>query len=575
MGQTARGPRLPVTRAEVAFLAAAASATAALHLTMFGQPMLNSDESSLQIMGLTVFSEPGGTWHEYSMNFGSRLDRFPVQFAPYIGALGAYASLPFTYALGPTVEAVRAYNMAVAISIQLAVYLVARQLFSRSSAVIAAGALGAFPFFVFFSRQGTMYDWIILAVALLAVYFGVRFVRGGSLLFLAAAVLSAWLVIWGYLYALWPVLGMLAALPFCVASARHRRRDLRRAALCFAVFGLAGFAPFAAQFAAGAGGSWLGFLLETVTGDNVYVATDNADIAGNLSGRLGHLHDLLTRPALGLWGALHVYTPWNPFDPAFAVLLGAGALAGAAAVICRWEGWRRFAGLFTVLAVTVACSSFTVTGLNPVQLGVAVPFAFVLMGGGLGRAVGWLAGIGRLKKAGLREWHLVAVIVAAVAASQAPHLHAGFADMASEPGSAYMRAAGDLDAYLSAEDIAPVALDWWTQRSLVLVLYGDPVPVAFVSSSWEKHLEFDDDVRAELRAVESPVDLEDAAFVLYMYPEELDCAGDVPPTDMRSNQCAQTYLVESLAERAGLGVETTDFDLPDGTPYYRVLRAVP
>lgn len=44
---------------------------------------------------------------------------------------------------------------------------------------------------------------------------------------------------------------------------------------------------------------------------------------------------------------------------------------------------------------------------------------------------------------------------------------------------------------------------------------------------------------------------------------------------MRSNQCAQTYLVESLAERAGMGVETTDFDLPDGTPYYRVLRAVP
>ena len=562
-----------VSRAEAAFLCAAATATAMLHLTMFGYPMLNPDETTFFAMQLTFFGGPGSPEYELGTSLGSHWGPLPVQFAPYIGALGAYASLPFSYALGPSMEAVRAYNMAVAISVQLAVYLVARHLFSRSSAVIAAGALGAFPFFVFFSRQGTMYDWVILAIALLVVYFGIRFVRGGSLLFLAAAVLSAWLMIWGYLYALWPVLGMLAALPFCVASARRRRRDLRRAALCAVALGLVGFAPFAAQFASGAGGSWLGFLLQTVTGDNVHVAADNTDVAGNLSGRLGHLHDLLTRPAMGLWGALHVHTPWNPFNPAFAILLGAGASVGAAAVLRRAEGWRRFAGLFTVLAVTVACSSFTVTGLNPVQLGVAVPFAFVLMGGGLGRATAWLSG--RLERTGLRQWHLVVVIVAVVAASQAPHLHAGFADMAEEPGSRYMRAAGDLDAYLSAEGAVPVALDWWTQRSLVLVLYGDPVPVAFVSSSWEKHLEFNDNVRAELRTVQSPVDLEDAAFVMYTYPEELDCAGDVSPVDMRSNQCAQEYLVESLAERAGLKVETNDFGLPDGTPYYRVLRAVP
>ena len=567
VGQRAeRGPRLPVTRAEVAFLAAAASATAALHLTMFGQPMLNSDESSLQIMGLTVFSEPGSAWHEYSMNFGSRLGQFPVQFAPYIGALGAYASLPFTYALGPTVEAVRAYNMAVAISVQLAVYLVARQLFSRSSAVIAAGALGAFPFFVFYSRQGSMYDWAVLPILLLSVWFGVRFARGGSAWFLAAAALSAGLAVWGYLYALWPVLGMLSALLLM------QRRDLRRAALCCAVLGLVGLALLGAQHGASSGGSLASFLLDTAREDTSYLrpGTDNAAVLSNLSVRAGHLHDLLTRPVMGLYGANMHYLAWNPHDPTFAVLLGAGASVGAAAIVWSGEYRRRFAGLLAVLGATVAASTVTVTVLNPVQLGVAVPFAFVLMGGGLGRATAWLSG--RLEKTGLRQRHLVVVIVAVVAASQAPHLHAGFSAMHDEPGSGYRQAAAQLGAYLKETGSSPAAMDWWTFKSLFIVLGGEHAP-SDLYGPWENRA-FDDETRELLRAAQSPVPVgEETAFVLYMYPEYLDCGRDLSPPDIpRSNQCAQAYFVESLAERAGLGVESVDFDLPDGTPYYRVLR---
>ena len=571
VGQRAeRDPRLPVTRAEVAFLAAAASATAALHLTMFGQPMLNSDESSLQIMGLTVFSEPGGTWYEYSMNFGSRLGQFPVQFAPYIGALGAYASLPFTYALGPTVEAVRAYNMAVAISIQLAVYLVARQLFSRSSAVIATGALGAFPFFVFYSRQGSMYDWAVLPVLLLSVWFGVRFARGGSAWFLAAAALSAGLAVWGYLYALWPVLGVLAALPLAL-----RRADLRRAALCCAVLGLAGLALLGAQHAASSGGSLASFLLDTAREDTSYLrpGTDNAAVLPNLSVRAGHLHDLLTRPVMGLYGANMHYLAWNPHDPTFAVLLGAGASVGAAAVIRRTD-WRGFVVMLAVVGATVAASTVTVTVLNPVQLGVAVPFAFVLMGGGLGRASAWLANTAKLKKAGLRQWHLVVVTVAVVAASQAPHLHAGFSAMHDEPGSGYRQAAAQLGAYLKETESSPAAMDWWTFKSLFIVLGGAHAP-SDLYGPWENK-EFDDEARALLRSAPSPVPVgKDTAFVLYMYPEELDCSSDLSSSDIpRSNQCAQTYFVESLAGSAGLEVESADFDLSDGTPYYRVLRMV-
>lgn len=577
-GIHARGwPR--IARAEAAFLIAATSSMTSLHLVMFGMPMLNPDETTLFVMSLTLFGEPGSALHDLGARLGTHWGSFPAQFTLYIGALGAYASLPFHYAFGPSVEAVRSYNLFVALVLQLAIYATTRELFSKTPAMLATATFSALPFVIFFSRQSTMYDWIILPIALFVLYAGTRFVRGGSFWFLAAAVLAAWLIIWAYLYALWPVLGMIAALPFCVMSFRKRRPErsaLAKAVLCAAVVGLAGFAPFAAQYATSQGGSWISFLIDTVNGDNANVTTDNSDVLFNLAVRLDHLQGVLTKPVYGLLGAFHVHTYWNPVNPAFAVLLAAGAAVAGMEVCRRRAGWGRFAGLFVVVATIIASSAFTVTSLNPMQLGVVLPFAFVLAGGGLGRATAWLAGTGRLKKAGLRQDHLAVAVIAVTVASQIPHVYEGFVDISEEPESEYMQAAGDLDAYLTDNGLTPIAMDWWTSKSLVLLLDGDPVPVAFVSRMWEKHQEFNQEIRDALQATESPVEIgENTAFVIYMYPAELDCSGDLRPSEMRSNQCAQAYLAESLADRAGLRADVVDFDLPDGTPYYRVLQMAP
>lgn len=556
--------------AEAAFLAAALGIMASLHLVLFGLPMLNPDESSWLIMGLTLFSGPGSAGHDYVMaNMMGHLGPFPVQYSPYIGTLGSYTSLPFSYALGPSVEAIRAYNMFVVLVLQLALYATTRELFSRTPAMMATAAFSAFPFVIFFSRQSSMYDWIILPITLFVLWAGVRFVRGGSLWHLAAAVLSCWLIIWAYLYSVWPVLGMLAALPFCIASFRKRRPGIRRAFLWALVLGLAGFAPFAAHYAAGSG-SLLSFLADVVNEDTPYLRpdTDNADVLSNLSVRSGHLWDLLTGPATGFDFAKAYYMDWSPFNPAFAVLLAAGAAAAGMDMYERRPGWGRFAGLLAVIFTIVVVSAFTVTTLRPIQLGIMLPFAFALIGGGLGRATARLAGAGRLKKAGLRQAHLAAIIIGATIASQAPHVYEGFVQMRDEPGSGYMQAADELGA--SLDGYVPVAMDWWTYKSLFIMLDGRHVPY-HAHGPWEAR-EFNPEVRKELGAHQSPVPLENSAFVLYMYPYELDCTGDLSPSDMpRSNQCAEAYFVESAADRAGLAVEAADFDLPDGTPYYRVL----
>ena len=562
--------------AEAAFLAAALGTMASLHLVLFGMPTLNPDESSLIIMGLTLFSEPGSAWYDYGLLQGSRIGPFPFQFSPYIGALGAYTSLPFSYALGPSVEAVRAYNMFVVLVLQLALYAATRELFSRTPAMIATAAFSAFPFVIFFSRQSSMYDWIILPITLFILWAGVRFVRGGSFWHLAAAVLSCWLIIWAYLYSVWPVLGMLAALPFCIMAFKKRRpvRALRKDVLCAIVLGVTGFVPFIAQYATNPEGSLIQLLLDVVYEDTMYLhhSTDNSAVLTNLHIRLAQMYDLLAKPETAFVFAKNWYGDWNPFNPTFVVLLGASTVVAGFEIYKRRLGWGTFAGLSVVVFTIIVSSTFTVSVLNTATLGIMLPFVFVLIGGGLGRATTMLARMRWLKKSRLSQVHLAAFIVGITVASQIPYVYGGFAYMHGDPANMYMHAADGLRTYLNDNNADPVSMGWYTHKSLFMVLGGDLVP-SHIHGPWNLP-EFNSDVRKMLDTAEIQVG-ENTAFVLYMYPEEIDCSNDLEAFDIpRSNQCAQTYFVESLADRMDLGANVTDFDLPDGKPYYRVLHLV-
>ena len=577
--------RIRGRNADAALLSALAAAVATMHMIHFGLPQINTDEVSHFLMNLALVSEPGSAQSAYFVFGGSHVGPFPIFFSKYVGALGAYASAPFHYVLGSGVDAVRSYNMAVAITITLALYLVARQMFSRAAAAVSASALAAFPLFVFYSRQSTMYDWIILAVALAVLYFGVRFVRGRSVWNLGAAVLLSSVVIWAYLSSAWFVLGAAAATPVCYASMRARGlRITKKMALAGAVFALAGAAPFLAHYALIPDYSYISLILVTLedaaSGEpsaRLAPGTDNSAFLQNVATRSGHLHLLLTSPAMGFWSS-GVRQPDgadlgpSAYDPTFAVLFLAGVGAALAEVARRGPRRNAMAGLLVLLAVIFAASTFTVTVLNPLQLGLMLPFVFLLIGGGADGATRWLAGRKILERRGVGQRHLVLLLVCTVAISQAPNIYGGFELLDGDLARDYAVPAGALGKHLSDNGLTPVVMDWNTHKSLFFVLDGKSLPLRIIGE-FEK-FEWNQQIRDGMHTAES-ADLvrDDLLFVIYSYPEILDCSRDLSPPDIAaSNQCAQAYFVESAAERNGLDVIVKDFDLPNGYPYYRTLQ---
>ena len=566
---------------DAAAVSVLASAMAAMHLVHFGSPPLDVDEVSFFLLNLSLISEPGSDWYQYSQSTGQRVGPFPVLYFPYIGALGAYASAPFQYFLGPGIEAVRLYNLFTAILIQAALYATARYVFSRGAAVASAGLFTALPTAVFFSRQGILYDWIILAAALFVLYFGARFVRGGGLPNLGAAVLLSFVIIWAYLSSLWFVLGALAALPVCYASFRARGlRITKRAALAGTAFVVLGAAPFAAHHAASPDYSHVSILLQTAGGQSQFLRsdTDNLDYLANLHVRADNVHAMLAEPLTGLefariraesadpdrWRALG----GGP-DATFLVLLGAGAAAALADIAQRRRYRRRMAGLLVLLAVMMLASAFTVTVFNEMQMGIILPFAFLLMGAGVDSALRRISGL-KSRLAKVPQQLLLLAVVAAAAALQYPAIGAGLGLIGEDPAAGHLQASADLGRYIDDNGLEPVVLDWYTHRTLFFALEGSHVPL---DPRAEAHRRGADFAGRQLAAEDAGLVRDDILFVMYSYPKLLDCGGGFPPqADMARSQCAQTHFVESAAERNGLGVVVTDFELPGGHPYYRTFQ---
>ena len=576
-------PGLAKSAPDALFLSAAAAATAAMHAVHFGLPQLNPDEVSLFLTNLSLISEPGSAWYERSRGYGVFLGPFPVLYAQYIGALSAYASAPFHYAFGPGVEAVRFYNMFAAVAVQSALYLTARLMYSRAAAAVSASAFAVFPTAVFFSRQGIVYEWIVLAVALAVLYFGTRFVRGGGIWSLGAAILLSFVMIWAYLSSLWFVLGIIAALPVCVASLRARgRRITSKTALAGAALVIAGSAPFVAHYLADPDSSYIGFILLTVDADSpssgyLHHDTDNSDILGNLALRSGHLHSVLSRPSAGFaFAGLDGLQDYHrAYDATFPALFLAG-IAAALAEIIRCGPYRRgMAGLLVALAAMFVASTFTVSALGRMQMVIMLPFIFLLIGCGTDRAARRLARVNKLRRRGVRQAHLVVLAIAAICALQAPNLYGGFELLGSDRAAGYREAAGELGAYVQESGLTPVTMDWYTHKSLFFILEGGSAPIA--AHGEFEGLEFNAGVRDSMRTAENAgLVRADLLFVIYAYPELLDCSVDLAPSDIqRSNQCAQAYFVESAAERNGLDVVVRDFDLPNGDPYFRALQFAP
>lgn len=562
------------SRREVAFLAAAATAMAGLHLVHFGLPPVQPDETSLLFMALPMLGEPSGAYEVYAKSLSTHpyLGPFPVYYGEYIGVLGGYASLPFQWALGPSTDAIRAYSAFSAILIQASLYFAAREFFSARAAAMSAALFTSFPLAIFYSRQSLTYDWIILALCLCVLCFGMRFFKGKSLWNLCVAVALIGIMVWAYLFAAWFALGILAMLPVCVAAVRSRASIAKiRIAAALAVSAVAGAIPLILQHAMAPHASPAALILRTVSGSNAKLVSDNSSLVANLNERAVHLYEMLTRPHHGLQFAVLEYG-WHPFEPTFFVLFVVSAAFAAVWIATRAAGWKRVTGLLVMLAVMFFASTFTVSHISILQLGIMLPLIFMLVGGSLDRMISQISSRRALPKAG---GALAAGIVAAVVAVQVPVVADMYTQLANEPHAQYMHAVDSLDSHLSYSGLTPVEMDFWT-RSMFFMMDGNHVPIKTRVGA-DIGTGFDQDTRAAMLTAED-VDLvrTDVAFVIYTYPKVLDCRTDMDASAIPlSNQCLQAYFVESAAERNELDVVVQDFGLPDGTPYYRTLQMVP
>ena len=554
-------------------MAAAVAAMAGLHLVHFGLPPLQPDETSLPFMALPLLGEPTGSYESYAKGQagGLYLGPFPIFYGPYIGVLGGYASLPFQWAFGPGTDAIRAYSLFSTILIQLSLYFATREFFSARAGGAAAALFTCFPLVIFYSRQSMTYDWIVLALGLCVLYLGMRFFKGGSLWNLCTAVALIGVMLWAYLFTAWFVLGVLAALPLCAAALRSQAISKMRLAAALSASAAVGAIPLILQHAMSPYNSPAALIWRTVSGSSASLASDNWDFVSNLHLRSVHFYDILTRPHHGFQFASLEFG-WLPFEPAFFILLAASVVFAAAWVARRMKGWRRVAGLLVVLAVMFLASTFTVSHISIMQLGIMLPCVFMLIGASLDGIVARTCAAVRALRG--RGGLVVACAVAVVAASQAPVVADGFVQIADEPHSQYRHAVDGLDAYLSENGLIPVEMDFWT-RSMFFMMDGKHVTIK-ASIGADIGTGFDPESRDAMPTAED-FDLvrTDVAFVIYAYPKVLDCGADMDASMIPlSNQCGQAHFVESAAERHGLDVETRDFGLPDGTPYYRVLRMV-
>ena len=373
----------------------------------------------------------------------------------------------------------------------------------------------------------------------------------------------------------------MAATPVCYASFRARGlRITRKAALAGLAFALAGAAPFAAHYAANPGYSHVSIVLQTAGGQSQFLpaGTDNSDYLANLGVRADNFYAMLAEPLTGLEFARihadsadpgHMRALAGGPDATFLVLFGIGVAAALAEIAQRRRYRRGMAGLLVLLSVTVLASAFTVTVFNEMQLGIVLPFAFLLVGAGVDSALRRIPDL-KSKLAKVPQWHLLLAVVGTVAALQYPAICAGLDLIGEDPAAGHLQASADLGSYIDDNGLEPVVLDWYTHRTLFFALEGKHVPLDPLAEAHRRGADF---VGRPLAAEDAGLVRDDVLFVMYSYPELSDCQGAISPqADPARSQCAQADFVESAAGRRGLDVIVRDFDLPSGFPYYRTFQ---
>ena len=572
---------------EIFFLSAISLITLGFHLYDLGLPPLWPDEATFFLSGLTLTNPVDTDLYSFGSQFAWRYEQFPVAWAPYFGALSSYVSSPVHYFMGSTVEAIRIYSAITSISIVILLYFASKELFSYRVGIISSTLFTFFPLFVFWSRQSIAYEWILISILLVMIIFMMRFFKTHKYRYLCITLFFVGIGVWGYLWFAFAILAAIILLPLwyrplkkiCIEYSQNNSSHPSRHRYKLVIFGsisfIVGLIPLIVHFIIAKNASLIPFIVVTLLRDSFYkpahVEISNVNFVDNFHLRIQNFFGILTEPGNSL-SIANLSEPWS--SPSY-VILGLFIISLIFLInhiLKKKEHYKIIVGLLLFFPIILVASSFTVSAFHVMQIGLIIPFIFIVIGKFIEIAITNNNVKKIISKYKLKLDHLMALIIIGIVLTQIGIIVEGFNVLENSKTASVHVVYENLSDYLNKNKLIPVTFDFFTHKGFLFNTNGEHIPLV-IHGIWEAP-EFNDKVRKSMENAESlgVVDKK-YLFIIYSYPQLKQCDTDSNSGGW-SNQCAQFYFVESAAERNELKLETIDFNLPDGTPYLRAIKFV-
>jgi len=418
----------------------------------------------------------------------------PLMVSDYVGTVNTLLLLPFLACFGPQPIAFRLMTTLVGVAALLLYYAFTREFLGRPVALITALLLAVHPSYVFWSRQGIYLSSTMTVAA------------GGSLwawLCWRRSRRRRWLLLGAFFLGfglsakflfLWFILALAGACWLVTGIPRLWRRDLR--GFIQALF----FDLSPGQLLLG-GLAWclgasliLIYNLQTqgtfhVLFDNLGTTSygvSNLNFVGNFVTQLHHLRTVLEGSFFWFIGGPYA----NPIYP--TAFLVAVVLLFVLTLGPARDHWRRFVFIFTLLAVMLVESCFTISGLWETHLLIFLPLPQMMIAWSLVLIVRevsvWSGTLRRkvLAKASTPDRWVRPVVLAGAALVVVALVGSDLwvdalyhRDLPLTGGySRFSDAIHDLAAYLDARgDPHPVAMDWGLSTTIYVLTWGRVQPV--------------------------------------------------------------------------------------------------
>lgn len=538
---------------EIIFLTSVFVLTIIFHLYYFHLPPLWADETSNFIMGLSLIENHNSDLYHYSMLWGAHIGNLPIAWQHYnSNVLATYLAVPFLYFIGVNVDAVRAYDLVVTMLVLFLTYYFAKELYSRRIGIISVSLLSILPSFVFYSRQSTLYDWLDLCIALLAIIYGLRYVRSLKSSYLFVSLFLLGIGTYEYLWFGWILFGLILSAPLWIKKIHFNLKFILTSIIAISV----GFSYLLIEYIVIPSQSLIPFIISTISGNSSdYTHPNNENFIGNFLMRLGDLSGFLSKPAI----AFEFFNSNHVFDDVNYVFL---ILFIMATIICLiWVFKKRDTtgktkSLLVLVLGIVLASVFTISELLPIQISIILPFVMIIIAKGIDLLISYFV------KSSVSINRIMPIIIGGLLLTQIPTLINGYDAMTNsstaETESVYHR----INSYVLENNLRPVSLDFFTAKVLPFYSNGTIVPVVM---QWTlPQINELNKFREPMPTIDS-MDLKlNYIFLYYSYPNYPNCSN---PSFEQKPVCGDIQFIENYAKKNHRSIQKIEFNFTDGTPF--------